>query len=106
MRHLGRTLLAGGVVYPAGTREEDIAVKVTRDDVWDGESTVSEVAVDGTIAGPWGAAGGAYEGLDVDALKAEIDKRNEDREQDARISKRGNAETLVAALVADDQREG
>jgi hypothetical protein len=35
MRRLKQTLLAGGVVYPAGTREDDIEVAVQRDDVWD-----------------------------------------------------------------------
>jgi hypothetical protein len=43
-----------------------------------------------------------YNALDVDALKAEIDKRNEGRDSDAKISKRGGVETLVAALEADD----
>ena len=37
MRRLARTLIAGGVVYPAGTREDDIAAQVTRDDVWTDE---------------------------------------------------------------------
>lgn len=50
-------------------------------------------------------AGGAYDGLDVEALKAVIEERNEGREQDDRISKRGGVETLVAALVADDQAQ-
>lgn len=35
MRRLKQTLLAGGVVYPAGTLEDDIEVAVARDDVWD-----------------------------------------------------------------------
>lgn len=35
MRRLKQTLLAGGVVYPAGTREDAIDVAVQRDDVWD-----------------------------------------------------------------------
>lgn len=35
MRRLNQTLLAGGVVYPAGTREDAIEVAVVRDDVWD-----------------------------------------------------------------------
>lgn len=46
-----------------------------------------------------------YDGLKLDELKAEIDERNEDREQDDRISKRGGVETLVAALVADDDAD-
>lgn len=35
MRRLAKTLLAGGVVYPAGTAESEIAAEVRRDDVWD-----------------------------------------------------------------------
>lgn len=35
MRRLKQTLLAGGVVYPAGTREDAIEVAVQREDVWD-----------------------------------------------------------------------
>lgn len=35
MRRLKQTLLAGGVVYPAGTAEDEIEVAVQREDVWD-----------------------------------------------------------------------
>lgn len=35
MRRLNRTLMAGGVVYPAGTREDEIDAEVRRDDVWE-----------------------------------------------------------------------
>jgi len=48
---------------------------------------------------------GAYDDLDVDALKAEIDKRNEDRDDESKISKRGGKDTLAAALVADDEAQ-
>lgn len=44
-----------------------------------------------------------YSGLDTDALKAEIDRRNEGRDDADRIGKRGGVETLAAALVADDK---
>lgn len=44
-----------------------------------------------------------YSTLDIEALKAEIDKRNDSRPDEAKLSKRGGKDTLVAALLADDQ---
>lgn len=38
----------------------------------------------------------------VDELKAEIDRRNEGREEDAKLSKDGKKADLVATLAADD----
>lgn len=40
--------------------------------------------------------------LKVAELKAEIDRRNADREDDAKLSTEGNKAALVAALDADD----
>ncbi|WP_181312470.1 hypothetical protein [Nocardioides campestrisoli] len=45
---------------------------------------------------------GAYAGLDIDQLKAEIDSRNEGRKDEAKLSKRGGKDTLIGFLVADD----
>lgn len=45
-----------------------------------------------------------YSAFDIDALKAEIDKRNEGRDSDTKLSKRGSVETLAEALVADDKQ--
>lgn len=47
---------------------------------------------------------GPYDGLDVEALKAEIDKRNEGRDSD-KLDKRGGKDALVARLVADDESQ-
>lgn len=44
-----------------------------------------------------------YDALDLEALKAEIDRRNEGRGDDAKLSKRGGKETLAATLLADDE---
>ncbi|GEB16669.1 hypothetical protein GUY44_07425 [Pimelobacter simplex] len=55
---------------------------------------------------PAPAAPADYSSLDLDALKAEIDGRNEGRPDGDRISKRGSVETLVAALIADDEAQG
>lgn len=45
---------------------------------------------------------GPYDDLKAADLKAEIEKRNEGREDDAKISTAGNKAELVAALTADD----
>lgn len=44
-----------------------------------------------------------YDALDVEALKAEIDRRNEGRDDEAKVSKRGGKDTLAAALRSDDE---
>ena len=43
-----------------------------------------------------------YSALKVDDLKAEIEKRNAGREDDAKLSAEGLKADLVAVLVADD----
>lgn len=53
-----------------------------------------------------GDGSGPYADLDVDALKTEIDRRNEGRPDDAKISKRGGKDTLLGFLVADDEAGG
>lgn len=45
-----------------------------------------------------------YKSLKADELKAEIDKRNEGREEADQISPEGKKEDLVAALEADDSK--
>ncbi len=45
-----------------------------------------------------------YKGVKVEDLKADIAKRNEGREDSAKISDAGNRAELVAALVADDNK--
>lgn len=149
---LNRSVIAGGVVYPAGTAvTDDLLAKIPDPSVWDGdvdlaiepvdnaawEAKVEKLTADfkavvdeknATIealtgeleqlkaaqgdgnpaakpSGGRAATGGVvpdYSELDIEALKAEIDKRNEGRENDAKISKRGSVETLAAALVSDD----
>ncbi|WP_394289501.1 hypothetical protein, partial [Microbacterium sp.] len=64
-----------------------------------------EAAADGDVNGDDADVKGPYDDLDVDALKAEIDKRNEDRDKESRIDKRGGQDKLVAALVADDEAQ-
>jgi hypothetical protein len=45
-----------------------------------------------------------YSEYDFQTLKDEIDARNEQREDDARISKAGSADDLRARLVEDDEK--
>lgn len=46
---------------------------------------------------------GPYDGLKLDELKAEIEKRNEGKADDAKLSTAGKKADLAAALVADDE---
>lgn len=43
-----------------------------------------------------------YAGMTVAVLRAEIDRRNDGRDEDQKISRAGNKPDLVAALTADD----
>lgn len=165
MSALKRTVLAGGVVYPAGTEATDeLRKKIPNPAHWgEDEGSVNDVdrllaedhpntvllrdVVESLVARHledvevpvadliveaqevWGLlpstpvtqapdtsadAGGRtdpapvipidYDALDLDALKAEIDRRNEGRDDDAKLSKRGGKETLAAALRDDDAK--
>lgn len=50
---------------------------------------------------------GVYKGVSVKDLKAEIDKRNEGREDAAKVApaEPGNRPEIVAALIADDNKQ-
>lgn len=48
-------------------------------------------------------SGGGYDDMTIEALKAEIDSRNEGRDADAELSKTGNKAELVAVLESDDK---
>lgn len=170
MATLTQTVVAGGVVYPAGTAETDeLREKITNPAFWgetaradDADETrtatvtvsvtdsqefrdyVAQVGAhvaelesrneeleqqvadlnaeleavrsaaassgDGDDSAPDGADGStvapeaSYGDLDLDGLKAEIDRRNEKRDEGSKLSKRGGKDTLVAALVADDEQ--
>lgn len=87
---LSRTVVAGGVVYPAGTpATPELEERITNPDHWSGKAS----------SDPEG-----YDGWKVDALKAEIDSRNagRDPEGDNYLSTEGKKADLVAVLEADD----
>lgn len=44
-----------------------------------------------------------YAGLKVAELRAEIESRNTDREDDAQLSAEGNKAALIATLTGDDE---
>lgn len=95
-RVLSQSVFVGGVVYPAGTAETDELSKLIRNpDHWDGDEADS----------PEG-----YQALDKGALEAEVEKRNADRDDDAKIEVAGSGANgnvvkadLIAALEADDE---
>jgi hypothetical protein len=51
------------------------------------------------------AAKGSYDDQTVVDLKSEIEKRNDGREDAAKLSASGNKSDLVAALIADDAQK-
>jgi len=70
-----------------------------------------EVRDDKVMDSSWGltegtpqAAESAYTGQKVDDLKAEIDRRNEGREEADLIPSDGKKADLIAALEADDNK--
>lgn len=47
----------------------------------------------------------SYDDMTKDELKAEIDSRNEGRDEDDHLSKAGNKQDLIDRLVEDDESE-
>lgn len=85
-RTLNRTVLAGGVIYPAGTPATDeLEDAISNPEFWSGS-----------------AAAESYDDMGVDELKAEVDRRSLDV---TGTGKDGNVlkKDLVAALEADDK---
>ncbi|MFE6645666.1 hypothetical protein ACFVJS_03825 [Nocardioides sp. NPDC057772] len=76
------------------------ALKADNDDL---RSQVAALSSNGADESDERSATVDYDALDVDALKAEIDRRNEGRDDEAKVSKRGGKDTLVAALRSDDE---
>ncbi|GGM42045.1 hypothetical protein [Microbacterium saperdae] len=66
-----------------------------------------EVIEDAEEAEPEGLDEGVYKGVNVPDLKADLAKRNEGREGEAVIApaEPGNRPQIVAALLADDEKQ-
>lgn len=76
------------------------ALKADNDDL---RSQVAALSGNGADESDEPSATVDYDALDVEALKAEIDRRNEGRDDEAKVSKRGGKDTLAAALRSDDE---
>ena len=95
-------ILRRGDVVPAGVADEQIERLIDRGlieavDVEDAAEPDEAEDVDE----------GVYKGVKVPDLKAEIDKRNSDREDSAKIvpAEPGHRPQIVAALIADDNKQ-
>jgi hypothetical protein len=98
MRRLNKTVLAGGVVYAAGTPAGEIPEHVTiRAQHWDGDPEPD---------GSDDAAVNDYPSWKKDDLVAEVDRRNADRDPDGEdyivVEEPKNKAEYAAALSADD----
>lgn len=88
-------------VLLAGTKKSDVPdwAKVHEDN-FGTPSDDSDDSGDST-----GGDATSFDSMKLPELKAEIEKRNADREDDAKLSTTGNKGDLVAALVADDEAQ-
>jgi hypothetical protein len=77
----------GKVFAPGDTPPKAYADQITNPKAWTGADDPD----------PTG-----YGALDAAGLKAEIEKRNEGREDDAKLTDKGSKAILVAVLEADD----
>lgn len=107
---LKHTVVAGGVLYAAGTSATPELRGIIRAKHWsDGDQDVPYIDVPGSA--PTAAALAAtsdpetnYNAFKVDELKSHIEVRNQGRAEADLISTEGKKADLVAALQADDQR--
>lgn len=85
---LKRSVVAGGIVYPAGTAAtEELRRRITNPDHWSEPPSAESVG---------------YGSMTVEQLKGEIRTRNDDRDGDL-LPLTGSKADLVAALDADDR---
>jgi hypothetical protein len=90
-------ILRRGDVLPEGIADEQIKRLTER-------GLIQKVKTKAKVEEP---DEGVYKGVSVKDLKAEIDKRNEGREDDAKVApaEPGNRPEIVAALIADDGKQ-
>lgn len=89
-KKLSANTTIGNMTYPADSvPPKEIAKQITNPKAWGGSLPEFE-------------ADSAYSSMKVADLKAEIEKRNADREDDAKLSDEGNKAALIAVLDADD----
>jgi polyphosphate kinase 2 (PPK2 family) len=94
-RKLATNVWVAGRFFAAGsTPDKEYAEQITNPKAW-GEDTDTESS-DATT----------YSSMKVDDLKAEIESRNEGRDEDAQLSTEGKKADLIAVLEADDAANG
>lgn len=94
-RKLARYTTVGGKTYaPGEVPSKEHAELIDNPKVWEADE-VADIAPDPVSDGDYAAA-------DADALKTEIDRRNDGREADKKVSKSGGKDKLIEALKADD----
>lgn len=82
----------GGEVYgPDKQPSAEVAKEITNPKAW-GEGDSADDS----------GGGSSYTSMKVDELKAAIESRNENRDDDAQLSTEGKKAELVAVLEADD----
>lgn len=98
VKRLTANVWVDGVLYgPDSDVPSDVAKQITNPKAW-GEQPDADGGGE-----PSNEKG--YADMKAADLKAEIEKRNADREDDAKLSTKGNKATLVAALEADDSSD-
>lgn len=99
-KKLATNVTVEGTTYEAGsTVPKDVADKIDHPRAWSTDDDAPSGDSDSTDVDDKG-----YASLKVADLKAEIEKRNDGREDDAKLSTEGNKGDLVAALEADDAK--
>ena len=84
--------IAGAIYGPGDKIPAEVAKRITNEKAWGVPSGSSDDS----------SGDGSYSDLKVVDLKAEIESRNEGRDEDALISLDGVKADLVAALETDD----
>lgn len=94
--------VAGRVFAPGDVPPKEFADQITNPSAWDGDAPVSEGPDGDEKAGDEKSVPSVYAKVKVEDLKAEIEGRNVDREDDAKLSSDGNKAALIGVLEADD----
>lgn len=95
-RKLAANVYVGETLYRAGTSpEKEIADQITNPKAW-GEGVADDSGDSGEKP---------LSKMSKDELVAEVEKRNADREDDAKLPTTGTKPELVAALEADNPAE-
>ena len=84
--------IAGAVYGPGDKVPADVAKRITNPAAWGGKPAEADEADEGS-----------YSDMKVADLRAEVESRNADRDEAAKISAKRNKAVLVSALESDDK---